>query len=196
MVSASECPKLRRPTLLCPVGHLARKRALHRAVCFRTLEVARLAITLLNHPPCSTTKHVVDLSAFQLHASFRSSAAGDIPKDLIDQLLHPRLHIGSSQRGPYQPHAAIDIESDPARRYNAFFDIRGRDTADGEPVPLMDVRHRQTWPDDTGQCGHIHRLHERLISLYLFNKDWAREHEDVSAHAGSFVSCNAISVVV
>src|SRR5437660_11997866 len=97
----------------------------------------------------STNEHIIDLAAFNLHATLRPRSARDIPEYLIDQLLHTRLHIGSGQRTPNESHSAIDIKANAAGRNNTFVDIDSRDATDRKAVALVNVRHGETWANDT-----------------------------------------------
>ena len=99
-------------------------------------------------------------------------AAGDPDKTLaadpgrhpleqpVDQLVEVRLDLLIVQVGGHQPHAAVDVETDAARRDDPGLGIHGRHAADGKTVAPMPVRHAVGVFDDAGQGGDVGHLVE------------------------------------
>ena len=50
-------------------------------------------------------------------------------------------NFGKSRAASEQPHAAIDVVADAARRNDAVGRARGHDTSDGKSISLVDVGH-------------------------------------------------------
>src|SRR5215467_968958 len=74
-----------------------------------------------------------------------------------------------------------------------MFAIERSHAADREAVSLMNVRHRQTWTDDSGQRRYIHRLHQGLIPADLLHQRRVRVHDHIRAHSGGFVSRDPVA---
>src|ERR1051326_4820076 len=74
--------------------------------------------------------------------------------------------------------------------------IRCRDAADGEAVPLMNVRHRQARTDDAWERRDIYRLFERLVLFDLRQKRLACIHDDVRAHTERLVLRNTVTIAI
>ena len=70
----------------------------------------------------------------------------------------------AEQRQDEQPHAAVDVVADPARRDDAVRELHRRDAADREAVALVDVRHRERRVDDPRQRGDVLELLERAVA--------------------------------
>ena len=83
---------------------------------------------------------------------------------------------------PHQPHAAVDVEADAARRDHTVGLVHGRDAADGEPVAPVDVRHGDAGVDDAGQRGDVGHLLQRLLVARLLEQARVRVHASGHAH--------------
>src|SRR5580704_2293983 len=78
---------------------------------------------------------------------------------LIEPVNNPmqiRLHIVVRKIGDHQAHAAVDVESNAARRNDtAFLYVHRCDTANGESITAMAIGHAKRVTCDPGQCGYV-----------------------------------------
>ena len=80
-----------------------------------------------------------------------------------------------------QTDAAADVVADTARGNDALVDVEGGDTADGEAVAPVDVRHGVRGAHDARQTGDVLDLLEGVVEFARL--DHAAAGEDPSRHA-------------
>jgi hypothetical protein len=107
----------------------------------------------------------------------------DLPRDLVHQRLDARPALIGAQRQREQPNTAVDVVADSARRDHPVRRLGRRDPADREPVPLVDVGHRQRGIDDAGQRRHVAQLLERAVVADLAQQLGVGEHPRRDTHA-------------
>jgi hypothetical protein len=132
----------------------------------------------------------------EIYPAFGPRATRNIAENLIDQLLHAGLHISPRQITAKQSHAAINVESDAARRNDTFLDVRGRDTSNRKAVTLMYIRHGQARSNDPRQRGHILCLLERMVLLNLFHQRTSGVHSHVGPHSRGFIAGDTVAVLI
>ncbi len=132
---------------------------------FRELEVFRLAVTVPDRPRGAVAQHLVEVARGQPgDRALAAHAGGDVVLELADELTEPAAEIGDGQVGAHEADAAIDVVADAAGGDDALLRVERRDAADREPVPFVDVRHRQRGAHDAGQVRDVAGLHERLVA--------------------------------
>ena len=114
----------------------------------------------------------------------RPRALWDAPHQLLHERLEPRPHVLEAEARPHQPHAAVDVEPDAARRDHAVGLVHGRDAADGEAVAPVDVRHRDAGGDHARQRRHVGDLLQRLLVTGLLEQARVGVHAPGDAHGG------------
>ena len=153
--------------------------------------IARLAVAMAHHPTRALDEHLVELLGVDLDEARAAGAAGHVAKDLVHQLAQLRAHLRLAEIGAHQPHAAIDIETDAARRDDAARHIGGADAADRKAVALVDVGHRQARADDAGQRRDVGGLFERE-RLWRSCREWTCWHRRArrcACRAASHAGC-------
>jgi hypothetical protein len=96
------------------LGHGRGVGALQRASRFGEIGVALLPKTVLHHPPRAFHQDSLQVARADLHKSRPANAARDVAEDLLHQFPQSRPHCRLFERGPHQPHAAVDVEADAA----------------------------------------------------------------------------------
>jgi hypothetical protein len=69
-----------------------------------------------------------------------------------------------SRCSTHEPHAAVDVEADAARRDDAVGGVHGRHAADGKAIAPVDVGHGETRFDDPRQRRDVGDLVKRLVA--------------------------------
>src|SRR5579871_2115945 len=121
----------------------------------RELQIAFLAILVLYGPTGALREDIVHLLVVQLDSPYPASAAGNVAKNLVYQVLQLRPDFFGAKRSGRQSNAAIDVEADPSRGDDAGFHIRCRDPANRKSIALVNVRHCQARPHDARQRGNV-----------------------------------------
>jgi hypothetical protein len=118
-------------------------------------------------------------SVFALSTGSRRNFA----KQTVDQPLHVRLDVLVKQVRTKQPDAAVDVISNPSGRDDSAFLRVGRaDSADGESVSPVNVRHGQARELDSGQSRDIGNLVGSLIVPHLLDQLVTCVDQTVDAH--------------
>ena len=102
--------------------------------------------------------------------------------ELVQQLLESRGDVVPAQAGAHQPHAAVDVEADAARRDHALALVDGGHAADGKAVAPVDVGHGDAGLDDAGQRGDVGDLLQRLLVAGLVEELGRRVDDARHAH--------------
>ena len=96
----------------------------------------------------------------------------------------PRPHVLVHEVGAHQPHAAVDVVADAARRNHAPFGrIGGRHAADAEAVAPVDVGHGEAGHLDARQEGDVGHLLGGLIGANLLDQPLVGEDAAFDLHA-------------
>ena len=193
MVAASQRSKLRQAAFARALGYRRGVGALERAAGFGEIGVALLAKTVLHHPARAFHQDALQVARADLHETRSSGAARDIAENLVDQVPQSRPYVALFERGPHQPHAAVDVEADAAGRDHAVVAVHGRHAADGETVALVNIGHGQARPHDSRQRGHVHGLFQREVLADLRHQGLAGVHHDVRPHAPGLIAGNAMA---
>jgi hypothetical protein len=191
VVAAAQRADLRPPALPGTVGHGVRIRIVDRAASLREVGVAIVAVTAAHHPPRALHEHAVEIVRGDLDEAGASRAARHLAEHLLHQLAQARLDVLPAEAGSQEPDAAVDVEAHASRRHDAAGHVRRRHAADGEPVALVEIRHRQARPDDARQHRHVHGLIERPIPDDVLEDRPAGEHHHAGAHATRRVAGDA-----
>ena len=111
------------------------------------------------HGPTGTLFH--NLGQFAV-AQFYSPASSDPSRNVtVKGIGKIRCHspqIALDEWRRQQPYAAVDVESDAARRYHAVLTVCRRNSADGKTITPMNVRHRNRRSQDAGQSRDVRDL--------------------------------------
>ncbi len=193
MIAASQRSELRQAAFARALGYRRGVGALERAARLGEIGVALLPKTVLHHPARAFHQDSLQVARADLDESRASHAARHIAENLLHQLPQSRPYIALFERGPHQPHAAVDVEADAAGRDHAAIAIHGRHAADGETVALVNIGHGQARPHDSRQRGHVHGLFQREVFADLRHQGLAGVHHDVGPHAPGFIAGNAMA---
>ena len=129
---------------------MLRLRHVERTPLLEHVHVAVPEIPLLGSPLRAALEHGVQLAVRERQRALRAQAGRDALEKFVNQLPLPRLDVAQFKISTQQPHTAVDVETDPARRNDAAFaSVEGGDAANRETVAPVDVRHRQTGVDDS-----------------------------------------------
>ena len=113
----------------------------------------------------------------------RAHAGRNAAEEGVHQLVQPRLNVLVGEVGAHQPHAAVDVVADPARRNHAALGrIGGRHAADAEAVAPVDVGHGQAGHLDARQKGHVGHLFRRLVGANLLDQPLVGEDSPFDLH--------------
>ncbi len=111
-------------------------------------------------------------------------ARGHRPAQIMYQRLDPAGQVVALLRGDQQPHAAVDVEADPAGRDHAVGQQGGRHAAHREAVAFVHVRHAHRRPVDAGQGRHVHQLGHAAVAPDLADQRLVGEHPHRHLGAG------------
>ena len=151
VVAAAERSELIGAALARSVGHRRRVCAIEAATALDHVEIVRFAGAVrLDQLATAAREDRVELGARERELAAAAVAARDRAADVVDDPLAHRLEVLARQLARQQPHAAVDVEADAARRDRTVGD-RGRgDAADRESVALVHVGHAVRGPNESG----------------------------------------------
>ena len=176
VVSSAERAELVLSADLGAVRHLARLRPGQRPARLDVLEVLGVPDAVLAQEVRATlVQDVVELVAREGQAALAAVAGGNAAADLVDHRLQRRGELLAAELGGEQPHPAVDVEADSARRDDAVRQARRRHPAHGEAVSLVHVRHAQGGADDPRERGHVDELPQAPVAADLRQKRLVRE---------------------
>jgi hypothetical protein len=165
MVARSEAAELPAPPLAGPVPDRPRIGVGDCAPVLAERQIVRLAEAMRDGVRRALTQNAVEFG----RAGRRQHAAAPHPArdGLVEaghEAVHARRGLGPGDGRGEQPHAARDVEADPAGRDHAALGrVRGGHAADREAVTPVQVRHRVGRLDDAGQGGDVGHLLQRLV---------------------------------
>mmetsp|Transcript_195 Transcript_195/g.452 ORF Transcript_195/g.452 Transcript_195/m.452 type:complete len:447 (-) Transcript_195:776-2116(-) len=157
-------PQLLQPSLLRPVRDALRVSRLHPPFLLAVILVLPPRVPLLDGPVDAFRQQTIQLLHGAGDVPPCPHSHGDVPEQGLGQplphALLPRLVL--SEVGPYQSHAAVDVEPHPSGADNCrgIVHVKRRDIPDAKPVPGVHVRHCETRPDDPGEGGDVGGLSE------------------------------------
>ena len=98
-------------------------------------------------------KHFLERTRPSLPTRLRPDADGDVVEQRLRQLLFDGGDVGFREVGAQQPHAAVYVKPDAARRHDRRWvgRVERGDVADGEAVAGVQVGHGQGGAHDAGQ---------------------------------------------
>jgi hypothetical protein len=126
-----------------------------------------------------------EIAFVELHPPAAPGAARDELPQRRDEVGEVRPHvIVEVQIAAKQAHAAADVEANSPRRDHAVpVHVRGRDPADGEAVPPVDIGHGARRADDPRQGGHVGDLLRGAVLERLREQLLGREDPPRHAHS-------------
>ena len=182
VVARAETADLGAPALQGAAAHGRRVRAGHHAALLRVREVVLGGVPPLGEESGSLFGEPLQLALLEPQRAVRPGALRHAPHQLVHQRLEPRPHVFDAEPRAHQPHAAVDVEADAARRDDAVGLVHGRDAADGKAVAPVDVRHRDAGAHDAGQGRDVGHLLQRLLVTGLLEEARVRVHAPGHAH--------------
>ncbi len=170
MVARPQCADLRPPALLGPLAHLARVGAFQAAGFLRAAQVRLGSVARLERPAAALPADLVQLGLRQVDVPLGAHPARAVVVQRRRQRIQPIFDIFIADGRAQQPHAAVDIVADAARRDHPIREARRRHAADREAVALVHVWHHQHVPHQPRQRGGIHRLLQRFVVHHRFDQ--------------------------
>ena len=196
MVSAAQRSNLRPAPLFGAIRHLVDLGFGQRSFGLGKLGVAGFPIPVVDHPARALNKNFVQVLEIDLDETGSASAARHVTEDLVQQLSHPWPNVRFLKVGADQTHAAVDVETDAARRDDARGVVGGANTADRESVALVNVRHSQTGADDSRERRHVGRLFEGFVLGDFVDDRFGCVDDNIRAHTRLAVARKSPAVVV
>ena len=130
-------------------------RPLDAAGLLGALQVLLPPVAVPHAPPGAFLHHPAELAPGDLEKPGAPHPGRHPLIEPVDQLLEVRFDLVIGEVGGDQAHAAVDVETDPARRDDPFLRVHGRHSSDGKAVAEMAVGHAQGIPGDPREGGHI-----------------------------------------
>ena len=186
VVARADRPELTGAPLAGPLGDGGGVGARQAATRLGGLQVVvRADAVLIDERARALRQQPVERRGLEPQAAAPAGARRDPAGDLVHERLATVAELVGLQAEREQPHAAVDVVADPARRDDAVRHGRRDHAAHREAVPLVDVRHRERRVDDPGQCRRVLQLLEGAVvrdrGEELFVCEDARGH----AHVGT-----------
>jgi hypothetical protein len=167
------------------ITHVFGLGAFQPPVCLGELKIAFVGQAPLDETLGPELHQRLQIVVRKVIFSASSNARRHVAKQLLHQQLQVRLHIPKEQVGTDDSDAAVDIESDPARRDDASFRwVRRCDSADAKAISPVNIRHGQARALNAGQKRNIRHLVQSRIVADHFQEFVIRIDQTVHAHAG------------
>src|SRR5581483_2832140 len=183
VVAPSEAAHLGRAARDGLLGDLVDVGAGHAAAVLHVGEVALPAVAVGDGPPGALGEDVLHLAALEADARLLADARGNLVEERVHQGAQVPAHVLLLEVGLDEPHAAVDVEAHAARGEHALVRVEGRDAADGEAVPPVDVGHRHAAAHDAGERRDVGHLLEGVVLLHVREERVAGEDAARDAHA-------------
>ena len=182
VIARAQTAHLRPAALQRPAAHRGRVRAGHHATLLRVRQSSSVAYPRAREERGSLFGEPLQLALLERERAVRTRSLGHTAHQLVHERLEPRPHVLEPEPRPHQPHPAVDVEADAARRNDPVGLVHRRDSSDGEAVPPVDVRHRDARAHDAGQRGDVGHLLQRLFVARLLEEAHVRVHAAGHAH--------------
>jgi len=166
------------------LAHPAEIRVGQVAAGLDVVQVFRPRVALFQGPRDALRRESIEVLARDLREAPFSHTARDVVEAQVHEFPDFRPHLLLREGGPKEPHAAVDVEADAARRDDPFVEVKGRDAPDGEAVAPMDVRHREGAAYDPGHRGHVDDLLRSLVLAELGDHGLLDEDDPIGPHRG------------
>ena len=169
-----------------PLGHGAGVGAGETAVGLRAVEIVLVADAALSHQERRPLdEQPVEARSLEVQRAALAGPGRDRARDLVDERLDPSAELACVERQCQQPHPAVDVVPDAARRDHAVGELGRGDPTDRKAVSLMDVGHRERRIDDPGERGDVLQLLQRPVAPDRLEQHVVGEHPRGDAHVGA-----------
>jgi hypothetical protein len=149
------------------------------------LEVVRAGEAATDERTRAGTQHVIQLLRGEQDRAMPARAGRNRARELVHERLSTRTELLGRQRQREQPHAAVDVVADAARRDDPVRQSGRRDTTDRKTVALVDIGHRQRRLDDARKRGDVLQLLERAVGHDRLEQHAVDEDARGHAHVGT-----------
>ena len=122
-----------------------------------------LPVTQLHQTRRAAFQHGIEVRSLHRQPAAPAHAGGDFAVERRAQFRKLGMNFADRHVRAQQPHAAIDVVADSARRDDSILGIERGHAAYGKPVALVNVRHGQGVAHDARQRGHVDELLERAV---------------------------------
>jgi hypothetical protein len=181
MVSAAERAHLVALAMLRALRHAAGLGVQHLAVLLDALEVLVSAPAAPDRPLGAAAQHGIGLVLAETNRARAAEASRDAMTERVGERPLHRQDVVARKAGMQAAHAAGDVESHAARRYDAaLVGVERRHAADREAVAPVRVGHGIGSVYDSGQGRDVHRL---LVDLMVHVADERFARIDHRRHA-------------
>ncbi len=167
MVSGAERAELIHPPLPGPSGKRAGIRLLGAAVGFKTCQIFGLSVSEADHGRRALGKNAGKFAFAEAYAVPVTDTGRNRTVERIGKCLNPATDIFMRNAAPEQPDTAVDVVAYPAGRNHPLFGIEGGHSANGKPVPLVNVRHGERVALNSGKHRHMNQLLKRTVRKNL-----------------------------
>eukprot|EP00429_Kryptoperidinium_foliaceum_P073492 CAMPEP_0176208088 /NCGR_PEP_ID=MMETSP0121_2-20121125/12942_1 /TAXON_ID=160619 /ORGANISM="Kryptoperidinium foliaceum, Strain CCMP 1326" /LENGTH=532 /DNA_ID=CAMNT_0017547067 /DNA_START=33 /DNA_END=1630 /DNA_ORIENTATION=+ len=163
VIPGAQSPELRQAALLGTAGNLVGVRVEHAPVLLAMLLVLRPSVAFPQRPVDAQLQRLLEVLLPRGDDALGADAYGDVVEEGLRQPLLDRQHVGQEEVRPHQPHAAIDVEADAARRHHGLrvAHVKRRYVPDREAVAAMHVGEADGVLHDARQRSHVADLLDR-----------------------------------
>eukprot|EP00982_Pelagococcus_subviridis_P010751 31027-Pelagococcus_subviridis.AAC.5 len=163
VIPRAERPHLREPALLRARADFVRVRGEHPPVLLAVLFVLRPRVPLSQRPVHPHLQRRLQPGGGRGDDPLRPDAHRDVIEKRLRELLLDVRDVALHEVRPHDAHAAIDVEPDASWRDHrgGIAHVERGDVSDAEPVPAVDVRHRDRLAHDPGQARDVRELLHR-----------------------------------
>src|SRR5207253_2920051 len=164
MISRSDRAELISAAAAGVIGYELRVGAVDRAARLDAIEILVGPKADFDRALRAVAKNLVEIVLLEAQRSASTHAGRNLARDRVHELREALAKDRRRLRRAKQPHAAVDVVSDSARRDHAIVGINGGDSADREAVAFVHVRHRDGPAADAGEGGDVDELVERTVA--------------------------------
>jgi hypothetical protein len=195
MIARSQRAELRLSALAGAIRHQIGIGAGDAAALLDRVEILRTPEPLRHGPRRASFEHAAQILA--RHAEILAMRA-DTGRHVAVHLRHDRVEVRrdllAHERRPQQPHAAIDVVADAARRHHAVVRVHGRDAANRKSVAPMNVGQRDRRADDAGEVRDVAHLLQALVLLDVLHHPLVGVDDAVDAHPAGLRQTDSVGI--
>ena len=160
---------------------------LHVSPFLRHLQVLLPSVSVLHGPFGSDVQYLGEVLLSHFGQSFGSESRRDVAVELVHEVLDLPVDVLEGQVSFYKADAAVYVETYPSGGDGPLIGIHGGDSADGESISPMDVRHGHGVSDDPGQTCYVGGLLRRVVVQNVADEPVVGIDHGIGPHSGELI---------
>jgi len=170
VVTGTQRAKLRPSTLLGSIGYGRGSSLWETTTLFCAEEILSISIPLPTCPGSALLQNRLQLRPRKPNNAFPTHSTWTLVIKGAGQLLKVRFHLLVFKVRGQHSHAAVDVISNSAWRYNALLIVESCHTANGKAISLVDVRHCHGIAHDARKHRYVDKLFDGPIPECLLKE--------------------------